>query len=65
MNHEMRRIISGKSQNSFGANIQVAINYLAGSKKSGALDKTDKLFKHEETKRLRKYIENQNLWIGY
>ena len=63
MNDEIQRVISGKSQVSYGANIQAAIGYLTGSEKSGALDKTDKHFKREETEKLRKYIENQNLWV--
>jgi hypothetical protein len=62
MNNEIQRIISGKSQVSYGTNIQAAISYLTGSAQSGALDKTDKHFKREETEKLRKYIENQNLF---
>ncbi|MDR2087072.1 MAG: hypothetical protein LBP72_07840 [Dysgonamonadaceae bacterium] len=63
MYDEIRGIISGKSQVSHGANIRAAINYLTGSAKSGLMDKTDKRFKNEETERLKKYIEDQNLWV--
>jgi hypothetical protein len=63
MNNEIQRIISGKSQVRYGANIQAAICYLTGSAKSGALDKTDKHFKREETESLKKYIEEQKLWL--
>jgi hypothetical protein len=63
MNNEIQRIISGTSQVRYGANIQAAVNYLTSSAKSGAVDKTDKHSKSEETERLKKYIENQNLWI--
>ena len=63
MNNEIQRIISGKSEVRYGANIQAAISYLRTSKESSALDKTDKHYKSEETKTLKKYIENQNLWI--
>ena len=63
MNNEIQCIISGKSQVRYGANIQATVSYLTSSQKSGSLDKTDKHFKREETKRLRKYIESQNLWI--
>jgi hypothetical protein len=63
MNDGLQRIISEKSQVRYGTNIQAAISYLTESKKSGALDKTDKHFKHEETERLIQYIENQNFWI--
>jgi len=64
MTYEIQRIISGKSQVRYGANIYAAISYLTGSAKSGALDKTDKLFKRKETERLKTYIDNQNLWIN-
>jgi hypothetical protein len=63
MNNEIQRVISGKSQVRYGANIQAAISYLTGSAKSGALDKTDKHFKREETEKLKKYIDTQNLWV--
>jgi len=63
MPDEIQRIISGKSQVRYGTNIQAAICYLESSEKSGALDKTDKHFKNEETERLKTYINNQNLWI--
>jgi hypothetical protein len=63
MNNEIQCVISGKSQIRYGTNIQAAISHLTGSEKSGALDKTDKYFKREETERLRNYIEKQNLWI--
>jgi len=63
MNNEIQDVISGKSQVRYGANIQTAINYLRTCEKTGALDKTDKYFKRKETEGLRKYIENQSLWI--
>ncbi len=63
MNDEIQLVISGKGQVRYGTNIQAAINYLRKSEKTGALDKTDKHFKREETERLKNYIENQNLWI--
>ena len=63
MPDEIQRIISGKSQVRYGTNIQAAIDYLRKSEESGSLDKTNKHFKQEETERLKKYIENQNLWI--
>jgi hypothetical protein len=63
MNNEIQRIISGESRIRYGTTIQAAVSYLAGSAKSGALDKADKHFKQEETERLRKYINSQHLWI--
>jgi len=61
MNNEIQRIISGKSQIRYGTNIQATIDYLRKGEKSGALDKTDKHFKCEETERLKQYIDNQNI----
>jgi len=63
MNNEIQRIISGESQVSYGTNIQAAISYLRTSEKSGALDKTSKHFKREETAKLKKYIDSRNLWV--
>ena len=55
MNDEIRGIISGKSQIRYGTNIQATIDYLRKGEESGALDKTDKRFKREETERLKIY----------
>ena len=63
MNDEIQRIISGKSQVRYGTNIQAAIDHLRKGEKSGSLDKTDKCFKSEETKRLKQYIDNQKSWV--
>jgi len=63
MNNEIQDVISGKSQVRYGTNIQAAINYFRTCEKTGSLGKTDKHFKREETKSLKKYIENQSLWI--
>ena len=63
MNDEIRRIISGESQIRYGTDIYAAIGYLRAGEKSGSLDKTNKYFKREETKRLKQYVDNQNLWI--
>jgi predicted house-cleaning NTP pyrophosphatase (Maf/HAM1 superfamily) len=63
MNDEIQRIISGESEVGYGTNIYTAVSYLRTSEKSRALDKTNKRFKHEETERLKKYIENNDLWI--
>ena len=63
MNNEIQRIISGESPIRYGANIHAAISYLERSEETGALDKTDKHFKCKETERLKRYVNNQNLWI--
>jgi hypothetical protein len=64
MNDGIQHIISGKSKVRYGANIQATIDSLRKSEKSSTLDKTNKRFKREETERLKKYIENQNLCIN-
>jgi hypothetical protein len=63
MNNGIQDVISGKSQVRYGANIQTTINYLRTCEKSSTLDKTDKHFKREETEKLKRYIEEQSLWI--
>jgi hypothetical protein len=63
MHNEIQRIISGKSEVRYSAAIQAAINYLRTGEKSGSLDKADKHCKSEETERLKKYIEEQELWL--
>jgi hypothetical protein len=63
MNNEIQDVISGESQVRNGTNIQAAISYLKSCEESSALDKTNKYFKREETARLKRYIEDQNLWI--
>jgi len=63
MTNEIQRIISGKSQVRYGANIHAVISHLRNSAKSSALAKTDKYFKREETERLKQYIVNQSLWV--
>ncbi len=63
MNDEIQRIISGKSQIKFGTNIQTAISFLRTSETTGTLVKTDKRYKQEETKELRKFITKFEFWI--
>lgn len=63
MTNELQSIISGESQVSFGANIHTALSYLAASEATSPVGKTEKHFKQEEAKRLRIYIDNNNLWV--
>ena len=63
MKHELRNIISGKSQVSFGTIIQTIANYLKVSERTSEASKDSKHFKSEETKRLKDFITSQNLWI--
>jgi hypothetical protein len=62
MRDELQCIISGKSEVSFGANIQAVLGYLRASEEASPLVKTDKHFKREETARLKVYITNHHLW---
>ncbi|MDR1762364.1 MAG: hypothetical protein LBR64_00190 [Dysgonamonadaceae bacterium] len=64
MCNEVQNIISGKVEVRYGANINAALSYLAGSASSGELDKSDKCFKRAETQRLRRYITENNLWVN-
>jgi hypothetical protein len=64
MKDEIQRVISGKSPIKHGYDIQTVLSLLAGSQGSGAVVKTDKCFKKEETKRLRQFVEKQKLWVS-
>lgn len=64
MENEVQNIISGKSKVKHGSFIQTILGYLARSEGTGAMDKTNKHFKVEETERLRTFVDNQNLWIN-
>jgi hypothetical protein len=50
---DMQDVISGEGEVSHGTTIQAAIDYLGKSPRPGVMAKTDKLFKQEETKRLK------------
>jgi len=64
MKDEIQRIISGASQIKYGSDIQTILRFLTGSQESGSMAKTDKYFKREETKRLRSYVQANNLWVS-
>mgnify|MGYP000700456469 CR=1 FL=1 len=64
MKNEVQNIISGKSKVKYGTFIQTILNYLTRSEGTSAMDKNHKHFKVEETERLRKFIDNENLWIN-
>ena len=64
MKNEVQNIISGKSKVKHGTFIQTILNYLTRSEGTSAMDKNHKHFKVEETERLRKFIDNENLWIN-
>jgi hypothetical protein len=49
MNDEIRHLLSGKGQISYGTTIQAVAGYLARGAQSSPLVKTDKRFKREET----------------
>ena len=63
MKHELQAIISGKSQVKYGAIIQAATRYLSRSQSSSEVAQDHKHFKGEETKVLKKFITDNNLWI--
>jgi hypothetical protein len=62
--NELRNIISGKSQVSFGTIIQAAASYLNDGSQSGAETEVSKQVREKETKRLEVFISEQNLWIN-
>jgi hypothetical protein len=64
MKDEIQCIISGKSIIKYESSIQTVLNYLRRSQESGSMAKTDKHFKKEETKRLKLFVEKENLWVS-
>jgi hypothetical protein len=62
--NELRNIISGKSQVSFGTIIQAAAGYINDGSQSGAETEVSKQVREKETKRLEVFISEQNLWIN-
>lgn len=63
LHHELHNILSGKSEVRFGAAIQTVAYYLGNGKKTSADIENEKRFKREETEKLKKYIDENNLWI--
>ena len=67
LNHlkdELHNIISGKNQVRFGTTIQAITNYLNNGAQASGESKDEKHLKREETKKLEKYISENNLWIN-
>ncbi|MEX8548289.1 MAG: hypothetical protein V5804_11865 [Mucilaginibacter sp.] len=63
LKHELRNVLSGKSQVRFGTTIKTVASYLKdGEKTSSAIEDT-KRFKSEETKRLEDFITQSDFWI--
>jgi len=64
MNDEIQHILFGENQVKHGTFIQTVSNYLRGSQETSSLAQKDKHFKSEETKRLKNWIDANNLWVG-
>jgi Serine/Threonine/Tyrosine Kinase found in polyvalent proteins len=63
MEDEIQRIISGESQVEHGTVIQTIIGHLRRSQETSAVDKESKQFQREEENCLRKFIEENELWV--
>ena len=59
---QLHDVISGKSQVRFGSIIQAIASYLEKCTETGREIKGGKLLKEQEEKRLRDYIDEQQLW---
>lgn len=64
LHYELHNILSGKSEVRFGAAIQAVAHHLGNGKKTGAGIENEKHFKREEAEKLKKYIDENNLWIN-
>lgn len=63
LHYELHNILSGKSEVRFGAAIQTVAHYLGNGKKTSADIENEKHFKRKEAEKLKKYIDENNLWI--
>lgn len=63
LKNELRNVISGKSQVSFGATLHTITSYLDCSSKTSVETKDTKQIRQEETNRLEAFIKERNLWI--
>ena len=64
LKNELRNIISGKSQVSFGAPIQAIASYLNDGSKSSIETQDSKQVREQETKRLERLVTDRNLWVS-
>ncbi|MCX2837462.1 hypothetical protein OQ279_04795 [Salinimicrobium sp. MT39] len=63
MKNELHNVLSGKSEVRFGKLIQAIANYLKDGAQTSSTSQNNKYYKKEETKKLIKYISENNLWI--
>ena len=63
LKHELRHIISGKSQVSYGAIIQTIASYLDNGSQSSDEIESSKQIREQETKKLVSFVTEQNLWV--
>lgn len=63
LKNELRNIISGKSQVSFGTIIQTIASYLDNGSQSSDEIKSSKQIREQETKKLENFVTERNLWI--
>jgi len=63
--HELQNIISGKGANSNENLINAVIRYLRRSQETSGMAETDECGKRKETEDLRKFIEQNNLWVTH
>jgi hypothetical protein len=61
---EIQNIIYGKSGNSQKTLIRTVADYLRASERTSTLVKKDKQYKQEETKKLIKFCNQNNLWVN-
>lgn len=61
--HELRQVISGKSQVRFGGTIQAITRHLGEGPSSGPKAEKPKQFRNKEAESLNKIIFENNLWI--
>ena len=63
MKDDIRHILSGTSQVKYSDFIQAACSYLTRSQEASSMAKNQQQLKEQETKRLIKYADQNQLWV--
>ena len=61
--NELFNVLSGKSEVSNGSTIQTVARYLKDGEGTSVNFEGEKQFKKQETKRLERFVSQENLWI--
>lgn len=64
LKYELYDVISGKNQVRFGAIIQTIASYLGDGTEAGSKIEDSKQIREQETKKLERFVSENNLWVN-